>query len=102
MLERYSEEGQFREGSVHAMRTSWKERGTGKKLARQEEGSRTNSPNGDFATRIRRSEESALVVSTGPHGLFIWKDGFGNGNLTMSDDPSRPETVTPGPAGKAL
>jgi hypothetical protein len=34
MLERYSEEGQFREGSVHAMRTSWKERGTGKKLAR--------------------------------------------------------------------
>jgi hypothetical protein len=27
MLERYSEEGQFREGSVHAMRTSWKKKG---------------------------------------------------------------------------
>jgi hypothetical protein len=42
------------------------------------------------------------VFSTGPHDLLIWKDGFGNGNLTMSDDPSRPETVTLGPAGKAL
>jgi hypothetical protein len=42
------------------------------------------------------------VFSTGPHDLLIWKDGFGNGNLTMSDDPSRPETGTPGPVAKAL